>query len=103
MQFGGDIKYNGVNGKDFEVHKVLAYAEQVDRHIGTLTVRETLEYARKFEMGTGPIWDTNQLLPDTSLTYINKLDGFDGIELDTSLKGRNISTVFLVVLRLRLG
>lgn len=95
LQITGDIKYNGVPAKDFETHKAVAYVGQVDQHLGKLTVRETLEYACKFEMGNRSQWNINKILHEPSVSHINKLDGIDDIELGAPLTGINTDHVLI--------
>jgi ABC-type multidrug transport system ATPase subunit len=49
----GDILYNGdpVTSGKYLVHKVAGYVDEKDQHLGTLTVRETLDFA--FMMSCG--------------------------------------------------
>ena len=49
----GDILYNGdsVKSNNYLVGKCAAYVDERDQHAGTLTVRETLEFAWKMTSG----------------------------------------------------
>ena len=49
----GDILYNGdsVNSGKYLVGKVASYTDEKEQHAGTLTVRETMEFAWKMTTG----------------------------------------------------
>ena len=44
-QITGDITYNGHTFNEFEVRRTAAYINQIDLHLPTLTVRETMDFA----------------------------------------------------------
>lgn len=50
LQVSGDITYNGRTFEEFIVQRTAGYVEQVDRHTGELTVRETLNFAAQFQV-----------------------------------------------------
>lgn len=47
LQVEGEITYNGVPLNEFVPQRTAAYISQNDRHIGTLTVRETLDFSAR--------------------------------------------------------
>ncbi|KAG5515115.1 hypothetical protein RHGRI_036226 [Rhododendron griersonianum] len=49
----GNVTYNGEKLDDFCVQRTSAYISQTDTHIAELTVRETLDFAARFEGGGG--------------------------------------------------
>ncbi|KAI8523579.1 hypothetical protein RHMOL_Rhmol13G0085000 [Rhododendron molle] len=49
----GNVTYNGEKLDDFCVRRTSAYISQTDTHIAELTVRETLDFAARFEGGGG--------------------------------------------------
>ena len=57
-QVSGKVTYNGEEVSVTQMKKTSSYIDQVDRHIPTLTVTETLDYAAIFQ-GEG---DWRQLL-----------------------------------------
>ena len=46
LRVSGDLRYNGVSPKDFNIARTAAYVHQFDSHIAGLTVHETLTFAR---------------------------------------------------------
>jgi ABC-type multidrug transport system ATPase subunit len=52
LQLTGDITYNGHPLATFNPVRTAAYIDQIDNHLPLLTVRETLEYSRRF-IGSG--------------------------------------------------
>ncbi|KAK9826588.1 hypothetical protein WJX74_004476 [Apatococcus lobatus] len=46
LRVSGDLRYNGVRPKDFNIARTAAYVHQFDSHIAGLTVHETLTFAR---------------------------------------------------------
>jgi len=49
----GELLYNGHRQDEFIIENSSAYVEQLDNHFPTLTVRETLEFAKKCQRGFG--------------------------------------------------
>mmetsp|Transcript_44322 Transcript_44322/g.70888 ORF Transcript_44322/g.70888 Transcript_44322/m.70888 type:complete len:1597 (-) Transcript_44322:46-4836(-) len=45
--FGGQVKFNGYDMNDLNVPNVATYVSQLDTHLPTLTVKETLEFSRQ--------------------------------------------------------
>lgn len=52
-QVSGDLRYNGHTQDEFVVERTAAFVQQVDNHVPTLSVRETLEFAYMCETGYG--------------------------------------------------
>ncbi|KAL5806630.1 hypothetical protein ACOSQ4_029363 [Xanthoceras sorbifolium] len=49
LEKGGNITYNGHKLDEFHVQRTSAYISQTDNHIAELTVRETLDFAARFQ------------------------------------------------------
>ncbi|TJX46365.1 ATP-binding cassette domain-containing protein, partial [Soehngenia saccharolytica] len=56
LRVTGSVKYNGHGVDEFVPERTSAYISQHDLHIGELTVRETLDYAARFQ-GVGSRYD----------------------------------------------
>mmetsp|Transcript_7924 Transcript_7924/g.14521 ORF Transcript_7924/g.14521 Transcript_7924/m.14521 type:complete len:1594 (+) Transcript_7924:169-4950(+) len=46
QELGGDIKFNGYDMKDVHVPNIATYVSQLDVHLPTLTVRDTLNFSK---------------------------------------------------------
>ena len=58
LQVEGEVQYNGRGFDEFIVQRTAGYVQQVDVHIGEMTVRETLNYAAQFQVGfAGEEWE----------------------------------------------
>eukprot|EP00192_Tetraselmis_astigmatica_P001759 CAMPEP_0117657340 /NCGR_PEP_ID=MMETSP0804-20121206/5278_1 /TAXON_ID=1074897 /ORGANISM="Tetraselmis astigmatica, Strain CCMP880" /LENGTH=1545 /DNA_ID=CAMNT_0005463787 /DNA_START=295 /DNA_END=4932 /DNA_ORIENTATION=- len=53
LKITGSLLYNGHRQDEFYIENSSAYVEQIDNHFPTLTVRETLEFAKQCQRGTG--------------------------------------------------
>lgn len=80
-QVTGDIKYNGADASEFNLERTAAYVEQMDNHLGSLSVHETLEYAYKFQTGRAKLWNAGQELTKSFTDHDEKTDLLDGVEL----------------------
>ncbi|KAH7554031.1 hypothetical protein JRO89_XS12G0099400 [Xanthoceras sorbifolium] len=49
LEKGGNVTYNGHKLDEFHVQRTSAYISQTDNHIAELTVRETLDFAARFQ------------------------------------------------------
>ncbi|KAK9807392.1 hypothetical protein WJX73_000014 [Symbiochloris irregularis] len=49
----GSVKYNGHTQEEFVVQRTIALVDQIDAHIPSLTVTETLAFARQCQVGPG--------------------------------------------------
>ncbi|GMH32356.1 hypothetical protein BSKO_00190 [Bryopsis sp. KO-2023] len=91
LRIRGDLKYNGASKEEFVIERTAAYVEQLDNHLGSLTVHETLEYAFKFQVGTKPEWNLAEEIRNvgskrrdkgtemTSIPSGSKEDGLNGM------------------------
>ncbi len=50
LRVQGDLRYNGVSPKEFNLARTAAYVHQFDAHIAGLTVKETLTFARSCQV-----------------------------------------------------
>lgn len=46
----GEVRYNGHYRYEFNMARTLAMVDQLDDHVANLTVRETLEFARRCQV-----------------------------------------------------
>mmetsp|Transcript_4643 Transcript_4643/g.13342 ORF Transcript_4643/g.13342 Transcript_4643/m.13342 type:complete len:1521 (-) Transcript_4643:659-5221(-) len=54
LRWSGEVKYNGLTTQEFCVERAIGLVDQYDDHLPMMTVRETLEFARKCQMSSRP-------------------------------------------------
>ena len=58
----GEVRYNGHSRREFNMARTIAMVDQIDQHIASLTVRETLEFAHICQVSLS---GTCKLVPST--------------------------------------
>lgn len=66
---------------EFVVERTAAHVEQIDNHLGSLTVHETLDYAYRFQTGAGPAWNAGEEIRKKSQGIHKIIHDRDGLEL----------------------
>ncbi|XP_074576204.1 ABC transporter G family member 31-like [Curcuma longa] len=91
----GEVTYNGCPLNKFVVQRTSAYISQIDKHIGELTVRETLDFAARCQ-GASNNWaeclkDLAKLEREKNIRPSPEIDAFMKV---ASVKGRkaNLAT-----------
>ncbi|KAL5750507.1 hypothetical protein ACOSP7_025110 [Xanthoceras sorbifolium] len=80
LEKSGDITYNGHKLDEFHVQRTSAYISQTDNHIAELTVRETLDFAARYQGSSegfaGYVKDLNRLEKEKNIRPSPEIDAF---------------------------
>ncbi|KAL5778742.1 hypothetical protein ACOSQ2_009479 [Xanthoceras sorbifolium] len=80
LEKSGNITYNGHKLDEFHVQRTSAYISQTDNHIAELTVRETLDFAARFQGSSegfaGYIKDMTRLEKEKNIRPSPEIDAF---------------------------
>ncbi|CAD7702122.1 unnamed protein product [Ostreobium quekettii] len=61
LKVSGSIRYNGAQQNEFIIERTTAHVEQLDNHLGTMSVHETLTFAHRCQVGyEGPDWNLSK-------------------------------------------
>ncbi|CAI0544500.1 unnamed protein product, partial [Linum tenue] len=98
LEVTGNVTYNGQSIDEFYVQRTAAYVSQTDHHIAELTVRETFDYAARWQGATnafGCMDDLARLEEENNIRPNPAIDAFMKASVVGS-KQHNISTDYIL-------